>query len=274
MLSYCENPATSKNTLFPELNRLRRLQFLANYGDYCRVKLTNFRVSARKISKEIPGIESLTDSTVFWTTIQEQLEKEAEAKQDPKDFSPQYRSPHMTDLVDSVCDTLGYNRGYIKHIIALYAERNGQVQSDVAPMIEQCRFPELGVRLFQDTQDLTRDLKEQAIGNANDRRVILTAITELKEMYFLSIGRYKEDVELSPLAEEEVVASLFKIAREEEARVAKKLGKEEKDRARLREIELSVSSSERKALKTIRQGRASEKSSEDWSASEHMSFQA
>ena len=231
-------PCHLEEDLANELKDLRRLQLLANYGDYAKVKLTDLRVSARKIQKNSDGIKKHTASTVFWTTIHKQLEEETRAVEDrgrpdfdtPENFTPLSAFTHMHYLMNIVCDTLGYDRSYIKHIIALYAERNGQIHSDVAPMIEHCRFIELGSGLFQDREDLEENLEEQDIDDAQDRRDILSTITELMQRYSLCISQYEDDTVLSQCAMDQQYAYTQNRLKKRQASIAKEARKEEKRR--------------------------------------------
>lgn len=273
------DPCNLEEDLANELKGLRRLQFLANYGDYAKVKLTDLRVSARKIPDTIPGIEELTSSTVFFTTIQKQLEKESQAfellqKPDfdtPENFTPLPAFPHMHNLIHTVCTKLQYNPEYIKRVIALYAERNGQVHSDIIPFIENCNFIELGLRLFHDTEDLKHDLEEQDIDDAQDRMDILSTITELTQKYFVCISKYAEDIVISNFANDTLYTHLHNKIKKEKRRIAKEKCKEELERwVQQSQIESSKSSSQREALQILRQGRASARSSEDWSSNVEM----
>lgn len=114
--------------VYEELQRLREMEFLCNYGDYLREHTSEWRQNATVNKKAVNGHGHLSANN-RWTDIAMALKVELQAGQDPE--------KGVWQAIYDTCLTFDFDIDHMLRVVETYAERCTNVHNDVADFIER-----------------------------------------------------------------------------------------------------------------------------------------
>ena len=135
--------SNSEMELVHELQRLRELEFLANYGDYLGADTSELRHRSREL--KTPNYEQLSARNK-WTTIADRLALQIQANSSAEDG--------VKAAVYAACTKIPLDYDQTIWTIQAYAERNGYCHNDVGDFIENMQWTRLAKRIYADLNDI------------------------------------------------------------------------------------------------------------------------
>ena len=159
--------------------KLRRLELLANYGDYLGQELQEIRADLKAAaigaSSEVRQAATESGPPQSWIDIAGQL-----AGEDIND---------LRKHVNVACGVLGIDSSHMSWLIQEWADRNRMFHNQIRQYISDCHFPSLAQQICRDLKELLNVAPDQDTA-AKYERVLLS----IKEEYFDVINR--EDPQL------------------------------------------------------------------------------
>ena len=156
--------------------KLRRLELLANYGDYLGEELQAFRAGL-KIKKAAVDVEP-------------EVRKAAQELGPPKTWiaiADELANADMTDLRKSVyvaCDTLGLDANHMLWVIQEWAERNRTFHNQIRQHILDCRWSLLAEQICRDLKELLNVAPDLDTANKYER-----VLLSIRNEYFDAMDR-------------------------------------------------------------------------------------
>ncbi|KAL6719972.1 hypothetical protein ACLMJK_001893 [Lecanora helva] len=148
--------------------RLRRLELLANYGDYVGQAFQKIRVDLKKAAKdgptEIKEASTALGGPNLWTTIADELEDQ--------DMTS------MRNHVDVACEVLGFDSNHMRWLIHEWTARRKMLHNQSRAYITECRWTKLAAQLCRDLKEL---IKIASPEHAEDYEKVLVY---LRDEYF------------------------------------------------------------------------------------------
>ena len=140
-----------------ELLRFRELEYNARYGDYFALPFSQLRYHSGK--HKTSGHENLSGKHI-WSEIATSIRREQRAldgwsrlTRAQRKSIPEPPSPY-TSAVYAGCHYLGFDPNRMLWAIERYAERNNTMHADIAEMIKEGQWMELGSVVYRDLQEL------------------------------------------------------------------------------------------------------------------------
>ncbi|MDI1493491.1 MAG: hypothetical protein OHK93_005281 [Ramalina farinacea] len=160
------------------LRELSILRYYLQYGNYVAEECNYFRHKVAALSDK-----NLQFLKLPWTDVQAMIEKEkkllsewrSNGRKDPVPKSP------TQDALYNACEKSGCDYDQVIYSIWWYSQRCSLAHNGVNQMIKECRFEELGQRLFWDLQDIP------SLFGADDQARIRTVLETISERYFFTI---------------------------------------------------------------------------------------
>jgi hypothetical protein len=158
--------------------KLRRLELLANYGDYLGQELQEIRADLKAAvvgaSSEVQTAAASLGPPKTWTTIADEL-----------------TDANMSDLRKNVyvaCHVLGIDPNHMVWLIGEWAERNRIFHNQIRQYISECRWPRLAEQICRDLKELLNVAPDPDTA-ANYEKVLLSIQNE----YFDVMNRHDPD---------------------------------------------------------------------------------
>ncbi|KAI9772749.1 MAG: hypothetical protein M1840_000344 [Geoglossum simile] len=147
--------------------KLRRLELLANYGDYLGQELQEIRADLKAAaigtSSEVRGAALELGPPKTWLTIADEL-----------------AGANMADLRKHVyiaCGVLGVDPNHMLWLIKEWAERNRTFHNHIRQYISECRWPRLAEQICRDLKELLNVAPDPDTA-ANYEKVLLSIQNE------------------------------------------------------------------------------------------------
>ena len=160
------------------LRELSILRYYLQYGKYVAEECNYFRHKVAALSDK-----NLRFLKLPWTDVQAMIEMEkallsewrSNGKKDPVPKSP------TQDAIYEACGKGNLDYYQVIYSIWWHAQRCAGAHNGVNQMIKDCRFEELGQRLYWDLQDIP------SLFGADDQARIRTVLETISERYFFTI---------------------------------------------------------------------------------------
>lgn len=206
--------------VFEELQKLREMEFLCNYGDYLRGHTTELRQNATINKEVIRGFGHLSANN-RWTDIARALKVELTSGQDPQ--------TGVRRAVYDTCLTFDFDIDHMLWVVETYAERCNNVHNDVADLIEKMYWADLAVVIHRDLKELPNVIP---LSRQHEYEKWEEAIIICRDRYFDPSALGKPD---DPKTWLPANKALEKIAKARAAQDAKQLKKQKQTEAEARQ---------------------------------------
>lgn len=153
---------------------LRRMTYLARYGDYTKVMATKLRTA----SQSAPRINNWTEISGqhVWTEISDRLKEEAPIWKKDKALNPELVK--TTRAVADACYRIGITLDNMIHIINTYGERNETFHSQLESWLETEQYPRVASMIHDDLLDLASICPVEESENEEAMRALLEALRD------------------------------------------------------------------------------------------------
>lgn len=131
--------------ILEELQRLREMEVLCNYGDYLRKHTSELRQNTTVEKKAANGHGHLSANN-RWTDIAKALKVELHPGQDPE--------KGVWRAIYDTCLTFDFDLDHMLWVVETYAERCTNVHNDVADFIEKNHWADLALVIHRDLKEL------------------------------------------------------------------------------------------------------------------------
>ena len=135
------------------LRELSTLRYYLQYGDYVADHCHDFRYKASRLQgKDLRFFED----RIPWTDVQALIDEEKRAVSEWHANSQKGPVPPKPtqDAIYRACEKSDLDYHQVLYSIEWYAQRNWRAHNGVGRMISDCRFEELGNRIYWDIQDI------------------------------------------------------------------------------------------------------------------------
>ena len=164
-----------KSTLEENLLELRKVQYMARYGDYFAREVKELKKAVQRLT-EVENKEAFND---YWTSIQAQIENEKEVRANSK--SPMTSEIPTLLAIDAACRANGLVQDHVYWAIEKYATRNSMFHSDLNELLQKGHFGLLANLVYADGADIRRVVHPDS---KEDIRQLEFTIAKFKQVYF------------------------------------------------------------------------------------------
>ena len=112
-----------KNELLEAVEALKKMRYLANYGDYVKEECLQFRIAAKDNKAILKGAHYFIEGTT-WNAVQKEMDCEKAELDRWHQNKMQGPKPSMdvTSAIEEACKVLKFGEAGVKHAIRLHAE--------------------------------------------------------------------------------------------------------------------------------------------------------